>query len=224
MNNVALQALGLDLSHLVEYQDKFVHKEVIKDLDALNKAAKAAGFAFSIASAHRDFQRQAIIWNAKFSGKRPILDKNNSPVDITSLSDEKIVEAIMLFSALPGTSRHHFGSDLDVYASNCLGSGESLQLEPWEYQSGGPFDEFSCWLDASMPLFGFFKPYDTYRGGVAAEPWHISHLETAHILEKHVSLNTIEQVITERDVLGKEAILANLPKLYSQFITNIAKG
>ncbi|KZN45290.1 M15 family metallopeptidase [Pseudoalteromonas luteoviolacea] len=224
MNNIALQALGLDTSHLVEYQNKYVHKEVIKDLDALSKAAKTAGFAFSIASAHRDFQRQAMIWNAKFSGKRPILDKNSAPVDIHHLSDEKIVEAIMLFSALPGTSRHHFGSDLDVYASNCLGAGESLQLEPWEYQSGGPFYEFSCWFDASLSQFGFFRPYDKYRGGVAAEPWHISHLETAYKLEQHVSLNTIQQVISEQDVLGKEAILANLPKLYSQFITNIAKG
>ncbi|AOT08561.1 M15 family metallopeptidase [Pseudoalteromonas luteoviolacea] len=224
MSTIALQALGLETSHLVDYQDRLVHNQIVNDLDALNKAVKAAGFEFTIASAHRDFHRQASIWNAKFSGKRSILDKNSIPIDTDSLTDSEIVESIMLFSALPGASRHHFGSDLDIYAKNCLAPHESLQLEPWEYQSGGPFYEFSCWLESSLSEFGFFKPYDKYRGGVAAEPWHISHIKTANMMTKCVTPNTIRDAIAKQNILGKAAILAELPRLYTQYVTNIAKN
>ncbi|KZN66591.1 hypothetical protein N473_09365 [Pseudoalteromonas luteoviolacea CPMOR-1] len=224
MTSIIKQALGLDTTHLVEYQSNLVHAQIVDDLDALSSAARSAGFEFTIASAHRDFHRQAHIWNAKFSGQRPIFDQNNQAVNIDTLSDEAIVEAIMLFSALPATSRHHFGSDLDVYASNFLNPGQSLQLEPWEYQSGGPFYEFSCWLESSLSEFGFFKPYDKYRGGVAAEPWHISHIKTANMMTKCVTPNTIHDAIAKQDILGKEAILADLPRLYTQYVTNIAKN
>ncbi|MBQ4835913.1 MULTISPECIES: M15 family metallopeptidase [Pseudoalteromonas] len=224
MKTAQLQALGLDQTHLVDYQGQLVHAQVVESLDALNAAAKSAGFDFTIASSYRDFHRQSMIWNAKFSGQRPVLDQNNDTVDISALSEAKVVEAIMLFSALPGTSRHHFGSDFDVYASNYLQPEQSLQLEPWEYQFDGPFYDFACWLDSSLQKFGFFRPYDKFRGGVAEEPWHISHIETSKTMMDQVSLSAIYKAIETHDVLGKAAILENLPRLYSQFVTNIANS
>ncbi|OHU86923.1 MULTISPECIES: M15 family metallopeptidase [Pseudoalteromonas] len=221
--DLSLIACGLSEIHLTDWRGKPVHKSIIADLTALANASKQAGFDLTIASAFRNFQRQATIWNSKFLGQRPVYDINNCEVELATLSEIEKCKAIMLFSALPGASRHHFGSDLDIYAKNCLNSEQSLQLAPWEYQSGGPFSEFSAWLDENLTDFGFFKPYATYNGGVAQEPWHISHITTSEQLEQHQNIDAIADAISQHDILGKQTILVNLKSLHEQFVTNIIK-
>ncbi|BBN81370.1 peptidase M15 [Pseudoalteromonas sp. A25] len=214
-------ACGLSKSHLTDWYSHGVHTDVVSDLTALAFAAKKAGFDFCIASAHRDFARQATIWNTKFVAERPVYDLQGNKVELTQLNDIQRCEAIMLFSALPGASRHHFGSDFDVYAKNCLPPSQSLQLEPWEYQIGGPFAEFNQWLDEHLTDYGFFKPYAHFQGGVAQEPWHISHRLVATQLEQHQTIENITAALVANDVSGKQTILNHLPSLYKRFITNI---
>ncbi|KZW99834.1 peptidase M15 [Pseudoalteromonas luteoviolacea] len=224
MNDLQLQALGLKGSHLIDFRGSQIHHRLKSDLDGLIQAAKSSGFDFAIASAQRDFHRQKAIWNAKYSGLRPILDLDNKAVDTTGFSSKAIIEAIMLFSALPGASRHHFGTDLDVYATNCLATGHSLQLEPWEYEKSGPFHEFSAWLDLTMSEFGFYKPYDKYRGGVACEPWHISHVKLANEMAVSIDAAAISEAISRHEVLGKESIISNMDELYNRYVINVAGG
>ncbi|KZN59673.1 M15 family metallopeptidase [Pseudoalteromonas luteoviolacea] len=224
MNDLQLQALGLQCSHLIDFGGSQIHRHLKSDLDGLMQAAKSSGFDFAIASAHRDFHRQKAIWNAKYSGLRPILDLDNKAVDTSGFSSKAMIEAIMLFSALPGASRHHFGTDLDVYATNCLANGQSLQLEPWEYEQSGPFYEFSVWLDQTMGEFGFYKPYDVYRGGVACEPWHISHAKLANEMSVSVDAAAISEAISQYDVLGKESIINNMGELYERYVINVASS
>jgi LAS superfamily LD-carboxypeptidase LdcB len=216
-------ACGLDESHLIKWQEHAIHYEVETDLKALKDAADNAGFELTVASAYRGFERQAIIWNNKFQGLRPVFDLQGNQVDISTLTDIEKCRAIMLFSAIPGGSRHHFGTDLDIYASNCLASDQKLQLEPWEYQAGGPFFEFNEWLDENLSRYGFFKPYRHYNGGVAQEPWHISHLDTSSKLAKQQTVTNITLALSEHDVCGKNSLLKALPELYQQFIANICK-
>ncbi|PCK31869.1 M15 family metallopeptidase [Pseudoalteromonas piscicida] len=215
-------ACGVNESHLTYYNGRDVHREIVDDLAALVRAAKQAGFEFYIASAFRSFDKQKSIWEHKFAGRRPVLDLNNQEVDLSTLSEIDKVKAIMLFSALPGASRHHFGSDLDVYAKDRLPANQSLQLEPWEYLEGGHQYEFSCWLDNSLEHYGFYRPYDRFRGGVAAEPWHISHWRTAKQLAALQSPTTLEALLARTNIAGKTAILNNLEALHQQFIANVA--
>lgn len=44
---------------------------------SMQQAAAKAGFKLQSASAFRDFSRQQLIWNEKFTGKRPVLDKQS---------------------------------------------------------------------------------------------------------------------------------------------------
>lgn len=104
---------------------------------AMQQAAQVAGFDLQPASTFRDFARQLAIWNGKFCGERPVFDKVGQPIDVTLLSTAERCEAILRWSALPGASRHHWGSDLDVYDPSLLPEGQKLQLEPWEYEQGG---------------------------------------------------------------------------------------
>src|SRR5688572_24323737 len=81
-----------------------VHKSMLPALNKIKADAKKAGFDLQVCSAFRDFQSQLSIWNAKATGKRPILDADSKPIDISKLSKKEIVYAILRWSALPGAS------------------------------------------------------------------------------------------------------------------------
>lgn len=103
---------------------------------AMQQAARSAGFDLQPASTFRDFDRQLAIWNGKFCGERPVLDKDSKPIDVATLSVAERCEAILRWSALPGASRHHWGSDLDVYDPSLLPEGQKLQLEHGNMSKG----------------------------------------------------------------------------------------
>jgi hypothetical protein len=86
---------------------------------------------------------------------------------VRRLTPAERVAAILWWSALPGTSRHHWGTDFDVLDAAAMPAGYKLQVIPAEYLEGGPFHRLTTWLDAHMGAFGFFRPYTTDRGGVA---------------------------------------------------------
>ena len=82
-----------------------------------------AGFDLAPVSSFRDFERQRAIWNAKFRGERPALDRRGRAVNMNKLDDGARVETILCWSALPGASRHHWGSDVDVADGHAIARG-----------------------------------------------------------------------------------------------------
>lgn len=215
-----LQLTGRDRSHLIEWRPgHWLQPEVAQAMEHMSQAAHKAGIDLKPVSTYRDCQRQLAIWNSKWLGQRPILDINSRPLDINQLSEQQKLLAILTWSALPGASRHHWGTDLDVYDADAVNNcPEKFQLIPQEYAQGGPCHNLACWLDNNAQHFGFFRPYQHYSGGVAAEPWHLSHAASAQKMQSQLSLATLQQCIEELDILGKEAILANLPEIYRRFI------
>jgi LAS superfamily LD-carboxypeptidase LdcB len=126
-----------------------------------------------------------------------------------------------VWSAPPGASRHHWGSDLDVYDRAALPPGQRLQLVPAEYAETGPFAVLTAWLNANMHRFGFYRPYTTDRGGVQPEPWHLSHIASAREVSKRLRLTTLRRALENSDLEGRAALLANLPVVYSRFIRSV---
>lgn len=185
---------------------------------AMQQAAKTAGFDLQPASTFRDFGRQLAIWNGKFYGDRPVLDKDSQPIDITPLSAAERCEAILRWSALPGASRHHWGSDLDVYDPSLLPAGEKLRLEPWEYQEGGHFYPLNQWLTEHMADFGFYRPFTEDQGGVAIEPWHLSYRPLAQEAERLLTPALLLAAWQDKDVAGAQWLASHLPAIFSRFI------
>lgn len=218
------QLTGATHSHLesvvLNQKSHFIHPQVKDCLIGLIHAAHEAGFELEIASGFRDFQRQRAIWNAKFSGSAPILDHFAQPIDKHSLKDDEKMWAILRWSALPGASRHHWGCDFDLFALNLLPEATTLKLEPWEYLSGHQFP-FYQWLREHLSEYGFFFPYDKDRGGVAAEPWHVSHISTADDFLQSLTTETLRQQLELHPIDGQAHVLANLDLIYNQFIANI---
>jgi len=185
---------------------------------AMQQAAKAAGFDLQPASTFRDFDRQLAIWNGKFCGERPVLDRNSQPMDIQPLSAAERCEAILRWSALPGASRHHWGSDLDVYDPSLLPEGQKLQLEPWEYEAGGYFHPLNLWLTAHMAEFGFYRPFTADQGGVAMEPWHLSYRPLAQEAEHLLTPELLLAAWRDKDVAGATWLVSHLPAIFSRFV------
>ncbi|SHE93687.1 M15 family metallopeptidase [Vibrio gazogenes] len=208
---------------LVDSKTFLIHRQVFQDFFALKQAADQAGFQLQIASGFRDFHKQLSIWNLKFSGERPLLDSQSHPLDVSNMPEQEKVLAILRWSALPGASRHHWGTDFDVYDRNALPANESLRLEPWEYQSGHQA-HFSAWLTKHLSQFGFFLPYQQDRGGVSIEPWHISHHLIATQCLNQMSPDIIFQALADESIAGKDTIHKMIHTIYTQFVINIEQS
>jgi LAS superfamily LD-carboxypeptidase LdcB len=217
-----LSLYGLDSSKLLkDPQFAWVHPEVLKDLSGLHLAAKAAGFDLQVYSGYRDFHQQLAIWNNKWRGQRPILDANSQALDITQLSDQQKMQAILRWSALPGASRHHWGTDFDFYDPSLLPKGETLQLIPQEYAIGGCQNSLSEWLQANAADYHFFYPYRRFQGGVEFEPWHLSHWPSSEKLLAELDARQILQHLKEANAAGFSCIEQNIEQIMTQYVRNI---
>jgi LAS superfamily LD-carboxypeptidase LdcB len=218
------QALGLDLSSLVEWQQGektfLIHKDVIKPLSCLQQDAQKAGFNLQIVSAHRDFQRQLTIWNAKASGKRPLLDSQGQELVFAELTNEQKLFAILRWSAIPGLSRHHWGTDIDIFDANQM-QLDDVCLVPAEVERGGPCAAMHGWLTeniASNQSYQFYRPYQFDTGGIAPEMWHLSHLPTAKTYTQQLTLDKYPDFWLANDVLLLESLCANLTAIGSNYV------
>lgn len=197
-----------------------IHHEMLSNFQALVASAAEDGIEVKIASGFRSFERQLLIWNNKFTGTTAIKAIDGKQVNISKLSKIDIVEAILLFSALPGASRHHWGCDIDIYAPNLL-NGQTLQLEPWEYDHSGPMAKLSSWLANNAEKQGFYFPYDKFRGGVAAEPWHLSYAPLAKQYQSAFNISSLKTLLLQTDIAGKEIIIEHLSEISTRYINNV---
>ena len=198
-----------------------LHIDVISPFLAMQDAAHKDGIDLQLVSSYRDFDRQTAIFNRKWTGKAQLLDVNGSLLSFDSLRDDEKLHAILTWSALPGGSRHHWGTDIDVYdRASVKHWGGQFNLVETEYEAGGPCYALACWLGENMSRFGFYRPFSVSRGGVAAEPWHLSFKETADTFEKARNLQGLTAAIEQSDIEGKSCILSQLPALYNRYVLN----
>jgi LAS superfamily LD-carboxypeptidase LdcB len=217
------QLTGRSRSHLLELTDPpcSLHNRVIAPFLAMRAAAAADGIDLVAFSHFRDFDRQLGIWNGKFRGERPMQDRAGRPLDGMGLPPSERVAAILWWSALPGASRHHWGTDLDVLDARAKPAGYKLQVVPAEYLAGGLFERLTTWLDEHMHAFGFFRPYATDRGGVQPEPWHLSYAPVASRAHATLTLDGLRAVLVHSGIDGKEEILATLERVYASYVANV---
>jgi LAS superfamily LD-carboxypeptidase LdcB len=196
------------------------HPIAMPALQDLATSASQAGFDLQVASSYRSFDRQLHIWNTKATGARPVLDLNGQVMDLSSLSDKEKIFAIMRWSALPGASRHHWGTDFDVYDALPLEENYQLQLTLEETEGDGPFAFFHQWLNEKLmdKSSAFFRPYKAGLGGIAPEPWHLSYAPIANIYSAQLSKTLLQEQIQITDIALKDTLLENFDEIYQHFI------
>jgi D-alanyl-D-alanine carboxypeptidase len=171
-----------------EYCSKPMHiqEEVLNAYLKMRTAALAEGVNLLIISGTRTFYDQKAIWERKW--------ETNFAETKDSLAT---ANKILLFSSMPGTSRHHWGTDIDLNS-----------LEDIYFQSGEGLKIYN-WLKAHAGEFGFCQTYsdkvETNRTGYSMEKWHWSYMPlSSKYLSAYVS------TITYADIKGFKG--DNLPE------------
>ncbi|HXP66022.1 MAG TPA: M15 family metallopeptidase [Steroidobacteraceae bacterium] len=214
---------GQSRAHIATVADPAcqLHAQAVAPFLNMRKAALADGVDLLPLSSFRDFDRQLAIWNAKFSGRRPMLDAAGKPLDAAALAPRERIEAILLWSALPGASRHHWGTDLDLIDGNADAQGFKDKLSPEAFAAAGPFARLNRWLDAHAARFGFFRPYQGVRSGVRPEPWHFSFAPVAEKARRSLSKQVLRGAVAAAPLLGKEIVLEHLDALHARYVESI---
>jgi hypothetical protein len=110
-------------------------------------------------------------------------------------TSKKRLDIIIQFSSLPGTSRHHWGTEVDFNSTN---------VADWQPAAGskpaGQFFELGQWLQSNAGKAGFVQSYTAGRkGGYQEEPWHYSYAPIAKSLRQMYN----DKVNLEKDVKDK---------------------
>jgi LAS superfamily LD-carboxypeptidase LdcB len=198
-----------------------LHHAVADPFLALHAAAAAEGIQLLPVSSFRDFPRQLAIWNGKCRGERELRDASGALVAADTLDEDALVSTILHWSALPGASRHHWGTDLDVVDAGAMPAGYRPQLTTAEFSPGGVFARLDCWLATRAGSFGFYRPYSSWRGGVQPEPWHLSHAAVAQSALQQFSVEVLEQALEQADILGRAAVQRRLPQIVENYVMNV---
>jgi LAS superfamily LD-carboxypeptidase LdcB len=219
----SLELTGRASTHVQEAPELgcILHRDALAQARAMHVSARRDGIELAIVSSFRAFDRQVLIWNAKYQGERPLIGKDGSSLDHATLGEDALIDAILLWSALPGASRHHWGTDLDVIDRAALPEGYRPQLVPAEFAASGPFANLDAWLANNMSSFGFFRPYTTDRGGVQPEPWHLSYAPVADAALKSLTPQLLAEALAGSSMYGRETVLARLSEIYARYVTAI---
>jgi len=149
--------------------EMYLRKETVEALKIMLNDFKKDNpkIQIQIQSATRNFISQKKIWEDKWNGKRKI----SGIIDITKIQDPlqrslKILE----YSSMPGTSRHHWGTDFDINRLNNT------------YYEKGEGKIIYQWLKDHASIYGFAQPYtDDRTSGYKEEKWHWSYTPLSKI-------------------------------------------
>jgi len=218
-----LELTGRARTHVIQRDDlkAALHVGAVDAYLALRDAAAREGIQIEIASAFRDFEAQQRIWDRKFRGERPLYDASGAVRDHAQLSVGELLDAILCWSAVPGGSRHHWGTEFDVFDRAAMSPGYRLLLLPEEAAPGGVFHALHQWLDENMARFGFYRPYGVYRGGVFPEPWHLSFAPISTQAQQMLTVEIFEAAIRASSILGRTEVLDRADEIFRQYVSNV---
>lgn len=181
----------------------YLRKEAYEAFIKMSEAASKEGVELVIISATRNFDSQKRIWESKWEGRTLV-----EGINLTTVADPKErARLILLYSSMPTTSRHHWGTDMDLNAlqNTFFDGGEGLKI----YQ----------WLTAHAAEYGFCQPYTAKAGGRTGyeeERWHWSYLPLSGFF-----LREYQKQVSYADITGFAGSQAAKPM---EVIKNYVEG
>lgn len=166
-------------------KDRWLRKETYQAFLEMYEAAKEEGIELKILSATRNFATQKIIWEGKWTGKRLHESKENLAKTTPDPTERAL--KILKWSSMPSTSRHHWGTDIDLnaFTNEFFEQGAGLKMYNW--------------MTEHAHKFGFCQPYspkDKQRPhGYNEEKWHWSYLPIAKKLTQQAELRLKDDMI-----------------------------
>jgi LAS superfamily LD-carboxypeptidase LdcB len=154
----------------------------------MKKEALKENIAIQVVSSYRNFDHQKRIWERKFERYRN-----------QGLSEENTIKKIIEYSTIPGTSRHHWGTDIDIVDGNVHPPKNMLRAV--HFHRDGEYIYLRRWLEKHASRFGFYLVYndDSKRKGFKYEPWHYSYKPLSQpYLQSYRNLNLKEILQNEK--------------------------
>ncbi|MCZ6499659.1 MAG: M15 family metallopeptidase [Gammaproteobacteria bacterium] len=220
----AAQLTGRKDSHVLPIEELGIqlHPLTAQAFLALKAMAADDGIELEAVSAFRTFNTQREIWNAKYRGDRPLYDVDGVELEHSVLNKSELVTTILRWSALPGASRHHWGTDLDIIDRAAVPEGYRVRLMKDEFASDGVFWKLGDWLDSRLSQTDFYRPYMGSGDGIQSEPWHLSFAPVSVQALQSMTIAILEEALADSDVLGLDTISAQLPEIFSQYVLNVS--
>ena len=144
-------------------------------------------------------------------------------LDPVAMTEEEVVHAILLWSALPGASRHHWGTEIDLIDRAALPTGQRPQLIALEYSPGGVFEKLGAWLPRHCEDYGFFLPYDRDRGGVRPEPWHLSFAPVSSRALPALTVEVLAAALSDVELAGAAVVRRQLRDIHARYVCAVAQ-
>jgi len=170
---------------LIPNSNIYLRKEAYQAFEKMREKAKLDNVNLSIVSGLRNFDYQKNIWENKWNGKTLVEGKNLKETIPDELERAK---TILQYSSIPGTSRHHWGTDMDINST-----------DPTYFDSAKGKKEYN-WLVKNASNFGFCQPYNektelNNRTGYSEEKWHWSYATLSRdLLKKYSSIIKISDI------------------------------
>jgi LAS superfamily LD-carboxypeptidase LdcB len=176
----------------------YLNKECYAAFKNMFEAAKADGVNLKIISGTRNFYEQKSIWERKWKKYA------NLPPKTRAL---KILE----YSSMPSSSRHHWGTDMDLNNLNnsYFEKGEGLNIYNW--------------LLNNAKTYGFNQVYtnkENGRTGYNMEKWHWSYMPLAETYLNFYNQNITYKDITDFNGSGN----AESIDIIKNYVNGISKG
>lgn len=160
----------------------YMRREAWQAFLRMHAAAAKDGITLRILSATRNFDYQKGIWERKW----------NQRSGGGHVSDEQaagIARDILLYSSMPGSSRHHWGTDIDLNA---------LESDYFDTEEGR---KLYAWLQKHAPDHGFCQTYTSKTGGgrtgYEEEKWHWSYMPLSAVY-----LESYRRQVSYEDIQG----------------------
>lgn len=211
------ELMGIAPKNLIKQYDYTLNKEAAEAFNKMRASAQKDGVLIKVVSSFRSYDHQKKIWNNKFN---KYISQGYAP-DIA-------IREIIKYSTIPGTSRHHWGSDLDIIQANVNKSSYSQKdpLNEKYFTKNAVFYPLKLWLNKNAYKFGFYEVYtnDINRTGFKYEPWHFSYKPISKVMLKDFMSYNLAQELLKHSINGKSYITSAFIKSYvNNYIMGINK-
>ncbi len=169
-----------------------MHKDAKAAFLKMKIAVAKENINIEVVSAYRSFQRQTEIFEGKYT-----------KFTAEGLSPEKAIQKIIDYSTIPGTSRHHWGTDIDIIDANVPKPANVLQ--PENFHGKGAFCKLKDWLNTNAKTYGFYEVYtdNANRKGFKYEPWHFSYAPVSiPMLKAYKEQIDVKKMLNEEKIKG----------------------
>ena len=188
-----------------------IHKDANFAFEKMKEHAQKDGIKIEIVSSYRSFEKQKQLFENKY-----IRFTNEG------MTPEKAIEKIIEYSTIPGTSRHHWGTDLDLIDAN-FPKPESI-LEEEHFYGNGPYCKFKEWMDIYAESYGFIEVYTQsyFRKGFKHEPWHYSFAPVSIPMLKSFKKLNLKDILKTENIEGASFFSDDfIQKYYQENILDI---